>query len=100
MPYHRRLAIVGLAGMSMGPVSRYAGRAAHAAGHLEEAEELLREAIGTCVDLGLRPNEALARSNLAALLRELDRPGDSAEADVEEATARSIAEAIGLALPG
>ena len=31
-PYHERLAIAGLAGISMGPVSGYAGRAAHAAG--------------------------------------------------------------------
>ena len=68
-PYHDRLAIAGLAGISMGPVSGYAGRAAHAAGHLEEAEELLREAIATCVDLGFRPNEALARLDLGRVLR-------------------------------
>ena len=98
-PYHGRLAIAGLAGISMGPVSGYAGRAAHAAGHLDEAEELLREAIATCVDLGLRPNEALARAALGSVLRELDRPGDCAEADAEEATARAIADAIGLVLP-
>jgi Flp pilus assembly protein TadD len=83
----------------MGPVSGYAGRAAHAAGYLEEAEELLREAVSACVSLGLRPNEALARSALAAVLCELDRPGDRAEAEAEDAAARSIADAIGMVLP-
>ncbi len=98
-PYHARLAIAGLAGITMGPVSGYAGRAAHAAGHLEEAEELLRESIATCVNLGLRPSEALARLGLSRVLRELGRPGDGDEAEVEEATARSIADAIGMVLP-
>jgi hypothetical protein len=98
-PYRGRLAIAGLAGLSMGPVSGYAGRAAHAAGELDAAEELLREAVSTCEALGLRPNEALARMDLAAVLRDLDRPGDRAEADAEETVARSIADAIGLVLP-
>ena len=97
-PYHDRLAIAGLAGISMGPVSGYAGRAAHAAGRLDEAEELLREAVAMCEDLGLRPNEALARADLAEVLRGLDRPGDRAEADAEQAPPRAIADAIGLVL--
>ena len=97
-PYHGRLAIAGLAGISMGPVSGYAGRAAHGAGRLGEAEELLREAVTTSVELGIRPNEARARAALADVLRELDRPGDGAEADAEEAAARAIADAIGLVL--
>jgi hypothetical protein len=98
-PYRGRLAIAGLAGLSMGPVSGYAGRAAHAAGCLDAAEDLLRETVGSCEELGLRPSEALARLDLAAVLRDLDRPGDRAEADAEEAVARSIADAIGLVLP-
>ena len=52
-----------------------------------------------CEDLGLRPNEALARADLAEVLRHLDRPGDRAEADAEQSAARSIADAIGLVLP-
>ena len=51
-----------------------------------------------CEDLGIRPNEALARADLADVLRGLDRPGDRAEADAEEAAATSIADAIGLVL--
>ncbi len=97
-PYRGRLAIAGLAGISMGPVCGYAGRAAHAAGCLDAAEELLREAVVMCEDLGLRPNEALARADLAEVLRRLDRPGDRAEADAEQAAATSIADAIGLVL--
>jgi hypothetical protein len=84
-----------LAGISVGPVSGYAGIAALAAGDLDAAERHLRDAIGRNVAAGTRPHEARARLALARV--HLAR-GDERAAAAEEASARAIAAEIGLAL--
>ena len=75
-PYAERLAVSGIGGISVGPVSRYAGVAAHAGGDLEAAERLLAAAITTSVRHGMRAHEARARGDLAELLSERGRPDD------------------------
>jgi tetratricopeptide (TPR) repeat protein len=94
-PYVERIATSGLAGISIGPVSGYAGIAALAAGDLDAAERHLSDAIERNVAHGTRPHEARARLALARVHR---ARGDAPAAAAEEAAARSIAAEIGLAL--
>ncbi len=94
-PYVTRIATSGLAGISIGPVSGYAGVAALAAGDLDAAERHLRMAIAHNVADGTRPHEARAR---LALSRVLAARSDPAAAH-ERAKAQEIADAIGLVLP-
>ncbi len=98
-PYASRIAVSGLAGISIGPVSGYVGIAAHTSGDLAAAERWLRTAISVDVRFGLHPYEARARQALAAVLRERGAPGDAEQAAVEEAAAAAIAGPLGLALP-
>ncbi|MET0461395.1 MAG: BTAD domain-containing putative transcriptional regulator [Ilumatobacteraceae bacterium] len=97
-PYANRIAVSGLAGISIGPVSGYVGVAAHVAGDLDGAESLLRTAIDETVRFRMRAHEARARAALARVLRERGGPGDAAEATTEDSTAHAIADAIGLVL--
>ena len=95
-PYTDRIATSGLAGISIGPVSGYAGIAALAAGDLDAAERHLTDAIARNVADGTKPYEARARLALARVHR---ARGDDAAGSAEEATARAIAADIGLVLP-
>ena len=97
-PYLGRVAVAGLAGFSVGPVSGYVGLAALTAGDLESAERFLRQAIEENVAQGTRPYEARARRDLAATLRARGGPGDAGEAARHAAEARDIAADIGLTL--
>ncbi len=78
-PYADRIATSGLAGISIGPVSGYAGLAAYAAGDLDAAERhLLDDAIARNVADGTRPHEArarLARSRVHAARGEREARG-------------------------
>jgi hypothetical protein len=95
-PYADRIATSGLAGISVGPVSGYAGLAALVAGDLDAAERLLTDAIARNVADGTRPHEARARLTLARVHR---ARGDTERAAAEEASARRTATEIGLVLP-
>ena len=95
-PYAGRVAVSGLAGISVGPVNGYIGLAALGAGDLVAAERHLRRAIDENVAHGTRPHEARARRDLARVLEALDREGDAAEATALRVEARRIADDIGL----
>jgi hypothetical protein len=97
-PYAARIAVSGLAGISIGPVSGYVGLVAHVGGDLDGAEEHLRAAIDETVRFGMRAHEARARAALAAVLGDRAGPGDLAASMSESATAHEIADAIGLVL--
>ena len=57
-PYADRIAVSGLAGISIGPVSRYVGVAAMVSGDLESAPRYLQQAVDEDVRLGSRAHEA------------------------------------------
>jgi hypothetical protein len=95
-PCAGRLAVSGLAGIAIGPVSRYAGLAAHVSGDEVAAERLLRAGVAQACELGMRPHEARARHDLAAVLDAVGRPAEAAD---EERRAQEIAADIGLVLP-
>lgn len=97
-PYVGRVAVSGLAGICIGPVSGYAGQAALAAGDLGAAERYLRQGVAENVAHGTRPHEARARRDLARVLRQRSAKGDADEAHRLEAEARQIASDIGLVL--
>ncbi len=97
-PYADRQAVSGLGGISVGPVSRYAGMAARASGDLDAAERLLRAAIEQCTRDGMRAHEAHARADLAAVLTDRGRPEDQHEAVAEFQQARTLATELGLVL--
>ena len=61
-PYAGRIAVSGLAGISIGPVSGYVGLLAHLTGDLDEAEALLRSAIDVTVRFGWRAHESRVRA--------------------------------------
>ncbi|MGI9030596.1 MAG: BTAD domain-containing putative transcriptional regulator [Ilumatobacteraceae bacterium] len=97
-PYAGRVAVSGLAGMTIGPVSAYVGLAALGARDLEAAERYLRQGIAENVAHGTRPHEARARRDLARLLRRRGDAGDDDEAVKQDAEARRIDDDIGLVL--
>jgi DNA-binding SARP family transcriptional activator len=96
-PYAERLAVSGLGGISVGPVSRYAGIAAHTAGDLEAAERLLTAAVADSVRHGLRAYEARARADLGRVLAQ--RGDTTAEGEAELRRAGELAAEIDLVLP-
>lgn len=97
-PYAGRVAVSGLAGMTIGPISGYIGLAALGAGDLDGAERYLRQGVAENVAHGTRPHEARARRDLARLLRRRAATGDDEEAVKLDAEARRIADDIGLVL--
>jgi hypothetical protein len=97
-PYLGRVAVAGLAGFAVGPVSGYLGLASLTAGDHEAAVRFLRQAVDENVAQGTRPHEARARRDLAAALRARGGPGDAGEAARQAAEARDIAADIGLTL--
>ncbi len=97
-PYAERLAVSGIGGISVGPVSRYAGLAAHAGGDLDAGERLLTAAIAQSVRHGMRAHEAHARDDLATLLVERGRPEDQTRAAAERQIGRDLADELGLVL--
>ncbi len=97
-PYLGRVAVAGLAGFAVGPVSGYLGLSALTAGEHDAAVRFLRQAIDESFAQGTRPFEARARRDLAAALRARGGPGDAGEAARQAAEARDIAADIGLTL--
>ncbi|MET0146892.1 MAG: BTAD domain-containing putative transcriptional regulator [Ilumatobacteraceae bacterium] len=95
-PYATRMAVSGLAGIAIGPVSGYIGLAAHATGDLDGAERLLRDSIAVSARFGMRAHEARFRHALAAVVRQRAANGDAATADEEDHLAAAIAADIGL----
>jgi hypothetical protein len=95
-PCAGRLAVSGIGGIAIGPVSRYAGLCAHVAGDQAAAERLLREGIDQAARWGMRPHEARGRHDLARVLSALGR---TSEAATQEGQAHAIASEIGLVLP-
>ena len=59
-PYGDRIAVTGLGGVCIGPVSRYVGVAAHACGQTEEAVRWLTQAVDDSEQFGSPPFEARA----------------------------------------
>ena len=96
-PYADRIATSGLAGISIGPVSNFAGIAALAAGDLAAAERLLTQAIAHNVADGTRPHEARARLALSRVHAARGRPADAARRGT--GGPRDRASSIGLVLP-
>ncbi len=98
-PYAGRLGVSGLGGISMGPVSLYAGMAARASGDLEAASRLLDNAVAASARHGMRAYEARARNELAAALTARGTADDLTRSTAERQLAVEIAGAIGLVLP-
>jgi hypothetical protein len=96
-PYAERLAVSGLGGISVGPVSRYAGIAAQAAGDLDAAERLLTAAVDDTVRYGMRAYEARARADLGRVLAA--RPETSAQGEAQLRRAGELAAELDLVLP-
>jgi DNA-binding SARP family transcriptional activator len=96
-PYAERLAVSGLGGISVGPVSRYAGIAAHTAGDLDAAERLLTAAVDDTVRYGMRAYEARARADLGRVLAA--RPETSAQGEDQLRRAGELAAELDLVLP-
>ena len=96
-PYAERLAVSGLGGISVGPVSRYAGIAAHTAGDLDAAERLLTAAVDDTVRYGMRAYEARARADLGRVLAARD--GTRAQGEAELRRAGDLAAELDLVLP-
>ena len=97
-PYADRLAVSGLGGISIGPVSRYVGVAAMVSGDVESAPRFLQRAVDEDVRLGSQAHEAQTRADLADALDARNRPGDQQAAVEERAAASRLAAAIGLVL--
>ena len=72
-PYADRAVIAGRASICLGPVARYAGIAAAAAGRLDEAAAHLERALATARRWGAEPTVAAVRLELADVL---ERAGD------------------------
>ena len=66
-PYADRIVVCGLGRVSLGPMARFAGVAAHLAGDLDSADELLTRAERRCRDLAsaTAPRADLARPGVA-----------------------------------
>jgi hypothetical protein len=96
-PYAERLAVSGLGGISVGPVSWYAGLAAHTAGDLQAAERLLTAAVADSVRHGLRAYEARARADLGRVLAR--RAETAARGEAELRRAGELAAELDLVLP-
>lgn len=99
-PYAGRITMSGLGRASLGPVSRFAGVAAHVCGDLERADALLAQAAEQSHDIGAVPHEARALHDRAAVLAERDGPGDAEAAALLRRRAVELAEPIGLVLGG
>jgi hypothetical protein len=97
-PYAGRLGVSGLGGISMGPVSLYAGVAARASGNLEAAIPLLEDAVNESVRHQMRAYEARARNELATALAARGAGDDPTRAAAERQRAGEVADAIGLVL--
>ena len=98
-PYAGRLGVSGLGGISMGPVSLYAGVAARSSGDLEAAIRLLDGAVTESVRHEMRAYEARARNELAAALTARGAADDPSRGTAERQRAAELAAAIGLVLP-
>jgi DNA-binding SARP family transcriptional activator len=94
-PYVGRVAVSGLGGVAIGPVSCYVGLMAFMNGDLDDAERHLRAAIEQNVRMGTRPHEARARRDLSWVLA---ARGDADGAAAEAARAAQIAAEIGMVL--
>jgi DNA-binding SARP family transcriptional activator len=97
-PYGARIAVTGLGGVCIGPVSRYVGVAAHASGQADEAVRWLARAVADAERLGSPPFEARARRDLAAAHRARAEPGDFDRAAAESDAAAAIAGRLGMVL--
>lgn len=97
-PYADRLAVSGLAGISIGPVARYVGIAARVSGDRTAAERFARAAVATCERWGFVPHEARARRDLAIALTAGNAPGDQEAAADERRRAERLAATVGLVL--
>jgi DNA-binding SARP family transcriptional activator len=98
-PYADRLGVSGLGGISMGPVSLYAGIAARVSGDSEAAIRLLDRAVTDSSRYGMRAYEARARNELAAALTARGTADDQSWATTERRRAGELAATIGLVLP-
>ncbi len=99
-PYCGRIAITGLGGTGIGPVTRYVGVAAHLTGDLDAADRLLRRAHDEAVAIGSPPHRAKALRDLARVLVDRGEPGDVEEAVALVEQARELAASIGMVLRG
>ena len=79
-----------------GPVALYCGQLAAVLGRFEEAEHFLREALLRAGGIGSPPFEAVARHQLAGLLRRRGRPRDRAMAISLLEQAQATAERLGM----
>lgn len=97
-PYVDRWVVGGLARVTLGPVARYAGVAAHVAGDLDDAVALLAVAERRCRDAGARPHLARTLYDRSCVHTDRGAAGDSTAAGTAIEEARVIAGEIGLVL--
>ena len=96
LPYAGRLAVLGGANTTIGPVSHFLGLLATTLGALDEAVDELQDAIRLEEEIGALPFLARGLADLAAALGARGRPGDPEAAHAHRARARSIAESLGM----
>jgi len=95
-PFANRHAIAGPVGGYMGPVALNAGRLASVLERWDDAETLLRQAVASSAAVGSPPYDAIARWELARLLRRRSRPKDRAEASALLEQALATAKRLGM----
>ena len=95
MPYRGRIVMTGLGRASLGPADRFIGVAAHVAGNLELADEVLAAAVEQARSMGAVPHVARALFDRAAVAQER---GHDDEAAALRQRARQLADRVGLVL--
>jgi tetratricopeptide (TPR) repeat protein len=96
VPYAGRLAVLGGANTTIGPVSHFLGVLAARLGASDDAVRFLEDAIRLDEEIGALPFTARGLAALADALEARDRPGDRDEAAAHRARARSIAQSLGM----
>ncbi|MBI5087643.1 MAG: AAA family ATPase, partial [Actinobacteria bacterium] len=97
LPFRGRVIVTGLGRASLGPIDRVLGVAAHLAGELELADELLSAAAAQSRAMHATPHLARALFDRSFVLDALDRDDEAAAVRAE---ALALADSIGLVVGG
>lgn len=96
IPYRRRLALFGGAGLCLGPVSLFLGLLETQLGMLDEAVQSLQQAIAFAEHNGALPCLALSQEAASRALSLRQAPGDRGTASACHARAQAIAGRLGM----
>ena len=96
LPYAGQNLVNGTTVVLLGPVDRYLGLLALAAGRPSDAAAHFETAVASCARMGARPDLARAQAGLARALAARGTPEDRSRAATLLAEARAAAEQLGL----